>query len=495
MKRDVLLLSRDSKLADQVSAELQTDYRVAQLGCLDEVPEKLRTTPITALLLHYDEAVLDGETPDEFSQRLKAVVGDTTVFALMPENSSSQQRHEVAQWARACFSSPWSPGALQQALLDRESLLDSVDGFWQHLPHRELRRGQHSIVTFTPEMFRIMDGLEVAARHEVTVLLIGETGSGKSYMAHLLHELSSRSSERFCTVACGSLPPNLLESELFGYVKGAFTGAETNKEGKFDVAGQGTLLLDEIDVLPLEQQAKLLRVIETGEYEAVGSNEVKYVQARLIVASNYELEDLVNAGTFRQDLYYRLNVLGFHLPALRQRPWDIEYLVRKFSVQQSRAHGVPLTRISPQFMQVMRSYSWPGNIRELENVVQRAVLYCSNETLMVDNLPQSVLRDFERSKDIRRPGRKVQGAAGERHSGRPDSPYRTTGKERSAPMDEWLLDMKQPATLESRLVMLEQRVIEDSLRRNNQRRKNTAAELGISRVTLYNKMKKFGMLS
>ena len=256
------------------------------------------------------------------------------------------------------------------------------------MPHKELHGRSRSLVTFTPEMFDMMDEIKVAARHNVTVLLIGETGSGKTFLARLIHELSDRREDRFCTVACGALPPDLIESELFGYVKGAFTGADRDREGKFAAAGRGTLLLDEIDVLPLEQQAKLLRVIETGEYEPVGSNETQYSQARLIVASNYNLEELVRAGSFRTDLYYRLNILNFRLLPLRQRPWDIEYLARKFALEHSRTHGIPLRSIEPAFLETLRAYHWPGNIREMENVVRRAVLYCHRGVLTVQRLAQ-----------------------------------------------------------------------------------------------------------
>src|SRR5688500_16422204 len=210
-----------------------------------------------------------------------------------------------------------------------------------------------SLVTYTPEMFETMEEIKVAARHNVTVLLIGETGSGKTFLARLIHELSDRREDRFCTVACGALPPDLIESELFGYVKGAFTGADKDKEGKFAATGRGTLLLDEIDVLPPEQQAKLLRVIETGEFEPVGSNETQRSQARLVVASNYSLEDLVRAGSFRTDLYYRLNILNFRLPPLRERPWDIEYLARKFALSHSQNHGIPLRAIDPAFLETL----------------------------------------------------------------------------------------------------------------------------------------------
>ncbi len=187
-----------------------------------------------------------------------------------------------------CLDFPLDYGRLRRLLADQQDLDAELAGFWNQMPHKELHGRSRSLVTFTPEMFDMMDEIKVAARHNVTVLLIGETGSGKTFLARLIHELSDRREDRFCTVACGALPPDLIESELFGYVKGAFTGADRDREGKFAAAGRGTLLLDEIDVLPPEQQAKLLRVIETGEYEPVGSNETQYSQARLVVASQLQ---------------------------------------------------------------------------------------------------------------------------------------------------------------------------------------------------------------
>jgi len=162
------------------------------------------------------------------------------------------------------------------------------DGF-AGLPHRILRGQTRSLMTYTPAMFDVLEELQVAAAHDVTVLFVGETGSGKTYLARLLHELSSRAEQRCLTVACGALPPDLIESELFGHVKGAFTGADADRQGKFAAANGGTLLLDEIDVLAPKQQAKLLRVIETGEYEPVGSNDTQVADVRLIAASNIDL--------------------------------------------------------------------------------------------------------------------------------------------------------------------------------------------------------------
>src|SRR5262249_55137201 len=169
----------------------------------------------------------------------------------------------------------------------------------------------------TPSLLPLVERLALAAQHDVTVLLTGETGTGKSFLARLMHDCSPRARQPFLPVPCGAIPSNLVESAFFGHARGAFTGATEKKVGKFEAAGEGTILLDEIDTLPLEQQAALLRVIETGEFEPVGSNQTQLCSARIIVASNWDLEEAVRQGKFRQDLYYRLNVISFHLPPFR----------------------------------------------------------------------------------------------------------------------------------------------------------------------------------
>jgi len=341
--------------------------------------------------------------------------------------------------------------------LDSDDTAVELPAYFSGLSRRMLVGQTRSLVTFTSSMFNMLNELKVAAAHDVTLLVVGETGSGKTYLARLLHELSSRRNERCLTVACGALPPDLIESELFGYVKGAFTGAGTDRQGKFAAAAAGTLLLDEIDVLAPDQQAKLLRVIETGEYEPVGSNDTQMSGARLIAASNHDLEQLVENGRFRKDLYYRLNTLNFHLPPLRERPWDIEYLSRRFAMDHSRAHHIELRHIEPEFLVALRQYRWPGNIRELENIMRRAVLYCRQGVLTTADLPSAL---------------------------RPATGDKTPSSGNGRP----------PRTLEEHVDQIEQRIIEESLRRHNQHRTATAKELGISRVTLYNKMKKFDML-
>ena len=337
------------------------------------------------------------------------------------------------------------------------------------LPYRDEAPSQDEIAviegvtrrfeTRTPGLATILGELEIAAAFDVTILLVGETGSGKTYLSRLIHEVSPRRGEPFLTVACGALPADLIESELFGHVRGAFTGAHADKDGKFVAAGKGTVLLDEVDVLAPAQQVKLLRVIETGEFEPVGSNETLRSRARLVVASNVDLQPLVAEGKFRPDLYYRLNMLKFDLPPLRGRMPDIEPLARTFVLRLSERHRRQITQIDPSFMEALSNYSWPGNVRELENVVQRAVIYCRDGVLTPRDLPAHVLA----------------GGSAAAH--------------RKLPMPGLI-----PSSLEARVATSEREIIEQALRRNDFRRSTTARDLGISRVTLYNKMKKYGLM-
>ncbi len=315
--------------------------------------------------------------------------------------------------------------------------------------------------TYTPELKRVLDDLSVAAEKDVTVLLIGETGSGKTYLSNLIHEVSPRRDEPFITVACGALPGDLLESELFGHVKGAFTSAHADKEGKFIAAKNGTILLDEIDVLGLEQQVKLLRVIETGQFEPVGSNQTLHSQARLVVASNLPLEPLVEQGKFRPDLYYRLSMLKFEIPPLRNRKPDIKGMAKRFIQLKSEKHGIPIHRIEQEVFDVLVSYPWPGNVRELEYAIQRAVIYCRDGVLRAEHLPAHVTANV---------------------AGPTNDPTVKLGS--SKPEN----DSKQ---LDSQLATTEKDLIEQALIRNNYNRTRTAKELGVSRVTLYNKMKRY----
>ena len=242
----------------------------------------------------------------------------------------------------------------------------------------------------SPVMQRVYRTVAKAARSEATVLVTGESGTGKELVARAIHYTGARGSSPFLPVNCGSIPEHLLESELFGYVKGAFTGATTTRAGFFQTADGGTLFLDEIGETSPAMQVRLLRVLQDGEVCMVGSNRPRKVDVRIIAATNRDLAAQVKQGAFREDLYFRLNVLTVEVPPLRERGEDLLLLVRHFAEKFAAASGVPTPRFSPQVLEAMGRYPWPGNVRELENTIHRLVVMCDEDTVVVPDLPQGM---------------------------------------------------------------------------------------------------------
>ncbi len=245
------------------------------------------------------------------------------------------------------------------------------------------------VLGVSPRMKEIARLLVLVAPSEATVLLLGETGTGKELVAQAIHLNSPRRQGPFIVVNCAALPETLLESELFGHEKGAFTGATAKKEGRFLLAHQGTLFLDEIGELQPSTQAKILRVLQKCEFEPLGSNRTVKVDVRIIAATNRNLETMVQQGTFRDDLYYRLHVFPITLPALRERLEDLPLLADFFLKRFGGKYQHTVKSLAPEVLQVFRRYSWPGNIRELENTLERGVILCQGETLnLADLSPQ-----------------------------------------------------------------------------------------------------------
>lgn len=249
-----------------------------------------------------------------------------------------------------------------------------------------------SIIGQSPALDTLIRSAKIAAATDVTILLKGETGTGKEIFAHAIQKSSSRAKKPFITLNCAALPESLIESELFGHRKGSFTGATGNTEGLFQAADGGTLFLDEINSLPISIQAKLLRFIESGECLAVGDTEPYYVNVRIIAATNTDLNKHIADGTFRRDLYYRLNVVPLDLPPLNERTCDIELLIKHFMGLFQKEHFIPAPKFSKEAIKVMKSYRWPGNIRELKNLCERLSILLAGRVIEPQNLPMEFHR-------------------------------------------------------------------------------------------------------
>jgi transcriptional regulator with GAF, ATPase, and Fis domain len=300
----------------------------------------------------------------------------------------------------------------RETRLELEKRLREIEELKQRLEneniylHEEVKLlADHSeIVGQSHAMKKVLSQAEQVARTDSTVLIQGETGTGKELVARAIHRLSSRKDRLLVTINCASLPPTLIESELFGRERGAYTGALTKMIGRFEVADGSTLFLDEIGEIPLELQGKLLRVLEQGNFERLGSTNTLHVNVRIIAATNRDLGDEVKAGRFRKDLYYRLNVFPIAIPPLRKRPEDIPLLVWAFVRMFQERMGKEIETISKKTMEALQSYSWPGNVRELKNVIEHAMILSNDKTLSVQ-LPRpgsletdatQTLQDMER---------------------------------------------------------------------------------------------------
>ena len=238
----------------------------------------------------------------------------------------------------------------------------------------------------------LQEEIDYVARSDAKVLITGESGAGKELVAHAVHARSGRAARPFVAVNCAGVPETLLESELFGHVKGSFTGAYRDRPGKLEMADHGTIFLDEIGEMTLRMQGLLLRFLETGELQKVGADQIAgRVNVRVIAATNRSLRDMIIQGQFREDLFYRLNVIPLHLPPLRERREDIPLLVSHFLQKLSRQLGKRVTALAPDALAVLERYHWPGNIRELENVIERAIVLGTTEQILPDDLPEPIV--------------------------------------------------------------------------------------------------------
>jgi len=350
----------------------------------------------------YDLVLLDLMLPDrsgmEVLREVRERDRDTPIFLITAYGSVPVAVEALKSGASDYFSKPW----------DNEKLLIEID---RTIAKRRLERENvqlkralkqrysfPNIVGKSERMLRILDLVTQVAPSRSTILISGETGTGKELIAKAIHANSPRAEHMFIAVNTGSLPPDLLESTLFGHVRGAFTSAIASRKGYFEMANRGTIFFDEVGTIGMETQAKLLRVIQEKEFMPLGSTETVRVDVRILAATNADLRKLVEEGKFREDLYYRLNVINLILPPLRERKEDIPALVEHFFTKYCQENekfldssGQSLLRFEPEAMQILMDHNWPGNVRELENVVERAVVLAAHPTVMVDVLPEHLL--------------------------------------------------------------------------------------------------------
>ena len=404
---------------------LLTDIRLGEEDGYDLLEQSLRRRPETQVVMMTGygtaDSAIDAIRAGAFDYLTKPLIDEELLMAI--ERALSQK----------------------QVLAENSELKQQLDR----------KHGMGHIVGADPRMERVFDLIESVADTRATVLVTGESGTGKSLIARAIHTRSDRRDGPFVEVACGALPENLLESELFGHVAGAFTGAVSNKVGKFLQADGGTIFLDEIGTATPAMQVKLLRVLQELAFEAVGGTETHRVDVRVVLATNEDLAKNVAEGAFRQDLYYRINVINIELPALRSRQNDIPLLAQKFLEEvREDANRPSVQGYSEEALAALQRHHWPGNVRELQNVVERAVLLGKSDTIELTDLPVEM---------------RFTGVA-------PGAAVGYTGQ-----------------TLKEALAGPERQIILEVLELNGWNRNETADQLGINRTTLYKKMKRLGL--
>ncbi|HLE22137.1 MAG TPA: sigma-54 dependent transcriptional regulator [Vicinamibacteria bacterium] len=387
-KGTVLVVDDEEVMRDILGSLLAKEgYRVKLASSGEEGLEVGRREPV-------DVAIVDVMLPDmsgiELLDALKRadpemVVVMITAFASV-ETAITAMKRGAFDYITKPFKNDEvlvvvSNGAHQRHLIDENRTLKQA---------LSTRQRFDVLVGKAPRMHEVYGLIQQVAPSRSTVLISGESGTGKELAAKAIHNNSTRSDKPFITVNSGSLPPDLLESNLFGHLKGAFTGAVSPKKGLFEVANGGSIFFDEIGTIPLETQAKLLRVIQEKEFMRLGGVDTIKVDVRIIAATNSELKQLVDQGGFREDLYYRLNVINITLPALRQRKEDIPLLVNHFLVKYGEENGRPNLTIEREALQALVEYEWPGNVRELENVIERAVVLAEGNTIDRRLIPEHV---------------------------------------------------------------------------------------------------------
>lgn len=389
MSERILIVDDDDSLRESLELVLAAEgYEIVTASCAEEALERLEDAPVDVVLTDLRMPGLDGmELLPQITRRLPGV----PVLLMSAYGTEELALEAMRRGAYDYLAKPFQPGEVLLTLKkarERERLRRANE-----ILQRDVQRavGNRPIVAASACMIELLELMERAAAYKTTVLLTGESGTGKEVLARAIHAQSPRHADAFVAVNCGAIPENLLESELFGHAKGAFTGAERARRGLFVEADGGTLFLDEIGELSPPLQVKLLRVLQEEEVRPVGESKSRKVNVRVLAATARNLEEAVASGGFREDLFYRLNVVRIEVPPLRERREDIPLLVDHFLVHFRDMLARPVHMIADDALERITSYRWPGNVRELENVIERALILCDGDRLTVHDLPANVV--------------------------------------------------------------------------------------------------------
>ncbi|MCA9041392.1 MAG: sigma-54-dependent Fis family transcriptional regulator [Planctomycetaceae bacterium] len=447
----LLIVDDDKHICDAMADYLRSlGYRTDTAFTCQEGIDRLEESRFDAVICDVNLPDQDGFQLLEFGVENKP---ETAIILLTGYGTIESAIEAIRMGAFDYLTKPVIDEELHltiQRALSRKEIVEENKNLRSRLDEKY---GLHNIIGHDYKMVRMFDVIESVADTRATVLILGENGTGKTITARAIHQLSNRKNKPFVEVACGALPENLLESELFGHVKGSFTGATSDKIGKFLQADGGTLFLDEIATASPSLQVKLLRVLQDKEFEPVGSTQTHKVDVRLVFATNSDLEEMVRKGEFRQDLYYRLNVISVTQPPLRERISDIPLLIDHYLQVMNEQNGKSVARFDDQAMQLLKSYSWPGNVRELVNVIERAVVLSKGDVIHAFELPEN-LHD-------------------------------------ESSLAGYSANLTESGSLKTAMAAPERQIIIEALDANGWNRQETAKMLGINRTTLYKKMKKY----
>lgn len=461
MKPRILIVDDEVRMQRILEINLSPKYEVVTSGNGEEALRVVRTQSISLMLT---DLKMPGKNGMELLQEVRKVRSDLPVIIMTAYGTVESAVQAMKEGATDYILKPIKIDEMEM-LIEKALTVSRLQA-----ENRDLRQelktiyGPGNIVGNHPAMQRVIQLIHQVAGTKTTVLVQGESGTGKELVARAIHYESDRSSKPFVVINCAAIPSTLLESELFGYEKGAFTGASKTKKGRLELADKGTLFLDEIGEMPRELQVKILRVLEEQKFQHVGGTEDIEVDNRIIAATNKDLKQAVEAGIFREDLYYRLKVITLSIPPLREKKEDIPLLVEHFLRKHREVQKKNVSGVSEEALRLLMDYPWPGNIRELENVLLRAIVLCPSNCIEAEDLPAELQREGER-------------------------------REGKVPVDRQELKRMKRLAQQKIKEEMEKKFIEEALKRGEGNVLRSAEMVGMDRRQFQNLIKKYGISS